>query len=211
MCSVASPPGCLAASLSNVLGGFASRVLSRFASRVLGGFAVGCLADSLLGALPASLLACSVGTRRAVARCMGVRDFRELICWQLSYELKCEVFAFTATEPASRDFKYCDQIRDSSSSSPRNIAEGFGRFTPGEFAQYLKWARASLMETMNSLIDGNDRGYLEPAVYSRLMNLARAALKATTNLMLAKQRQADATNGGRSRKARGNDRGTTSR
>jgi len=126
------------------------------------------------------------------ARRVSVRDFRDLICWQLSYELKCEVLAFTATASVSKDFKYCDQIRDSSASAPRNVAEGFGRFTPGEFAQYLKWARASLMETQNHLIDGRDRGYLEPNRYSRLMNLARAALKATTNLMLQKQRQAAA-------------------
>ena len=123
---------------------------------------------------------------------VAVSDFRDLVCWQLSYEMKCEVLTFTAREKASKDFKYCDQIRDSSASTPGNIAEGFGRFTPGEFAQYLKWARASLMETMNHLIDGRDRGYLEPAVYARLMNLARAVLKATTNLMLQKQRQAAA-------------------
>ena len=121
---------------------------------------------------------------------MPVRDFRDLVCWQLSYELKCDVFALTAREPTYRDFRYCDQIRDSSASAPRNIAEGFGRFTPAEFAQYLKFARGSLMETMTSLIDGKDRGYLEPPEYQRLMNLARAAKTATTNLMLAKQRQA---------------------
>ena len=125
---------------------------------------------------------------RVLAR-VGVGDFRDLVCWQLSYELKCEVFAFTAREKASKDFRYCDRIHDSSASAPRNIAEGFGRFTPGEFAQYLKWARASLMETMNHLIDGRDRGYLEPAVYQRLTNLARAALKATTNLMLQRSEE----------------------
>lgn len=59
---------------------------------------------------------------------MGVRDFRDLVCWQLSHELQCEVFAFTAAGPASRDFKYRDQIRDSSAATPRDIAEGFGRF-----------------------------------------------------------------------------------
>ena len=59
---------------------------------------------------------------------MPVRDFRDLVCWQLSYELRREVFAFTATGPAARDFKFRDQIRDSSASAPRNIAEGFGRY-----------------------------------------------------------------------------------
>jgi four helix bundle protein len=121
---------------------------------------------------------------------MAVRDFRDLVCWQLSYELKCEMFAFTATGPASRDFKYRDQSRDSSASAPRNIAEGFGRYRPREFARFLEYARASLDETKNHLIDGRDRGYLGLVLCSRLLNLARAAHKATTNLMLSKQRQA---------------------
>jgi four helix bundle protein len=78
---------------------------------------------------------------------MAVRDFRELVCWQLSNELKLEVLAFTATGPCSSDFKYRDQIRDSAASAPRNIAEGFGRFRHREFARFLEYARASLMET----------------------------------------------------------------
>jgi hypothetical protein len=41
-----------------------------------------------------------------------VREFRDLVAWQLSYQLKCEVFAFTAIGLTSRDFKYRDQIRD---------------------------------------------------------------------------------------------------
>ena len=122
---------------------------------------------------------------------MGVRDFRELVCWRLSCELKCEVLAFIESRPASKDFKYRDQIKDSSSSAPSNIAEGFGRFRPGEFARYLEIARASLIEAQNHLLDGRDRGYLADPLYSRLQNLARAALKSTTNLMLAKKRDAE--------------------
>ena len=122
---------------------------------------------------------------------MGVRDFRELVCWQLSYELKCEVLAFIENGPASEDFKYRDQIKDSASSAPRNIAEGFGRFRPGDFARFLEIARASLIETRNHLIDGRDRGYLANPLYSRLQNLARAASNSTTTLMLTKKREAE--------------------
>src|SRR5262252_9647320 len=122
---------------------------------------------------------------------MGVRDFRELVCWRLSYELKCEVLAFIESRPASKDFKYRDQIKDSSSSAPSNIAEGFGRFRPGDFARFLEIAVASLKETQNHLIDGRDRGYLANPLYSRLQNLTRASLKATTHLMLAKKRDAE--------------------
>ena len=84
---------------------------------------------------------------------MAARNFQDLLCWQLSYELKCEVFAFTAKGPASRDFKYRDQIRDSAAAAPRDISEGFRRFRPRDFARFLEYARASLMETLTSLID----------------------------------------------------------
>jgi four helix bundle protein len=63
---------------------------------------------------------------------MAARDFHDLLCWQLSYELKCEVFAFTAKGPASRDFKYRDQIRDSAAAAPRDISEEFRRVRPRE-------------------------------------------------------------------------------
>ena len=119
-----------------------------------------------------------------------VRDFRQLLCWQLSHELKCEVLAFTATPPALRDGRFCDQIRDSAAGAPRNISEGFGRYRPGDFARFLEYARASLMETQNHLIDGHDRRYLADDLYSRLFNLASAALRTTTKLMIVKQKEA---------------------
>ncbi len=115
---------------------------------------------------------------------MVVRRFQDLVCWQLSHQLKCEAFAFTAIGPASRDFKYRDQIRDSGASAPRNIAEAFGRFRPRDSARFAEYACASLQETQNHLIDGRDRGYLSGKLFSRLWNLSDAALRATTNWML---------------------------
>jgi four helix bundle protein len=133
----------------------------------------------------------------------GVRDFKELICWRLSHELKCEIFEWTRSGSVSRDFKFRDQIVDSSASAPRNIAEGFGRYHPREFAGFLRYARASLMETLNHLIDGKERGYIADPLYSRLYNLARAARRLTTRLMLAKLRQATSE---RERRRRGTPR-----
>jgi four helix bundle protein len=128
------------------------------------------------------------GTRRAPAS--RVRDFRELVCWQLAHQLKCEIFELTATGKAATDFDFRNQIRDSSASATRNISEGFGRFRPGDFARYLEIARASLFETRNNLIDGHDRGYWPWKTCERLSNLANAAERLTTRLMLQKQRQA---------------------
>jgi four helix bundle protein len=119
-----------------------------------------------------------------------VRDFRDLICWQLSWALKDEVLELTARGPAASDFKFRDQIRDSSASASRNISEGFGLFRPAQFARFLGYARASLIETQNHLLDAHQRRYLDDARFRRLFNLARAAKELTTKLMLSKQREA---------------------
>jgi four helix bundle protein len=118
----------------------------------------------------------------AVADGVGARTYRELQCWQLASELRRRVFAILATPPANRDFKFCDQLRDSARGGPRAIAEGFGRFRPTEFARYLEFARASLMETQSHLDDALDCGYITQDSRDELMSLADRAIGATTNL-----------------------------
>jgi four helix bundle protein len=54
---------------------------------------------------------------------MVVKRFEDFAVWQLSRELERRVFAFTPTSPANRDLDYCRQVRKSSSSPARNIAE----------------------------------------------------------------------------------------
>ena len=77
------------------------------------------------------------------------KTYQDLICWQLADQLEQMVFEFTETGPVSKDFKFRDQIRDSSSSSTRCMAEGFGRFWPKEHAALLRIGKASLFETHN--------------------------------------------------------------
>ena len=114
---------------------------------------------------------------------MVARRFEDLIAWQLSHELQEEVFAFTATRPACLDRKFCDQIRDSARSAPRNIAEGFARYYPKEFIRFLRIAAGSLQETRNHLLDAHKRGYIAARELERLTRLALRAFKATTRLI----------------------------
>ena len=76
----------------------------------------------------------------------GVRHFRELVCWQLSRELKLAVYEFIERPHIRKDFKFCDQLREAARSAPRNIAEGFSRRTHADFARLLDIARGSLAE-----------------------------------------------------------------
>jgi four helix bundle protein len=79
--------------------------------------------------------------------------------------------------------KFRDQIRRSSSSPPANIAEGFGRFKPREFAHFTRIARASLLETRNHIDDARKKGYFSDTECTRLFELQVRATKATTGLL----------------------------
>jgi four helix bundle protein len=119
---------------------------------------------------------------------MAARRYRDLVCWQLAHQLRLRVYAVTATSQASKDIKYCDQVRESIRSAERNIAEGFGRFRPGEFAKSLAIARGSLIETHNHLCDGADLEYLSDSDHVELCALADRATGAGTQLLLYLQR-----------------------
>lgn len=113
---------------------------------------------------------------------MGARHYRELACWELSDELKRRVYQFLKRPAVARDFEFCDQIRRAARGAPRTIAEGFGRFRPKDFARYLEFARASLLETQNHLGDGFDCGYISADERDDLMRLSDRAIGATTRL-----------------------------
>lgn len=115
---------------------------------------------------------------------MVARTLEELITWQLARELQREVLAIVATDAASQDFKFCDQIRDAARSVTNNTAEGFGRgFTnPKDFRQFLRYATGSLYEVRNCLDEAADRGFISAAKHEELVRLAKRAFKANTRL-----------------------------
>ncbi len=110
---------------------------------------------------------------------MGVKRFQDLVCWQLSSELKREVYALVDRTSANYDFKFRDQIKDSAASAPSNIAEGFGAYRHRESARYARIAKSSLTESQNHLLDGIDRGHWTATDVEALMGVARRALAAT--------------------------------
>jgi four helix bundle protein len=84
--------------------------------------------------------------------------------------------------PAKADRDFCHDIRRSARSAPSNIAEGFGRETHRDFANFLAIARASLMETENHLQDALECEYITQTEHQRLTLIAHRALGATSGL-----------------------------
>jgi four helix bundle protein len=112
-----------------------------------------------------------------------VRRYEDFYAWQLARDLRDAIFTLTETGPVLQNFKFRDQIRRSSSSPPANIAEGFGRFKPREFAQFMRVARASLSETRNHLQDGRNKKYFSEEDTERLLKLLARAMIAATRLL----------------------------
>jgi four helix bundle protein len=132
----------------------------------------------------------------------GVRKAESLIAWQLCMELEDLVFAITATGGVSRNFDFCDQIRRSSGAPAPHIAEGFGRFTPREFARYLRMALSSLGETQTHLERGRRRNYFTPEDHGKATTLCARAHYMTTRLLQSKLRQIAAEKNERDRAKR---------
>jgi four helix bundle protein len=136
----------------------------------------------------------------------GVRRHEDLEVWQLADELKREIYALVRTGPAARDFTFRDQIRNSAASSTKNIAEGFGRFHPGEFARFMEFAIASAMETRDSLKDGIDRGYFIPERVTTAQRLAERTIRCSSRFIVYLKEEAER----RRKRKRSNNRQRTS-
>ena len=98
------------------------------------------------------------------------------------FDLSVEVWRFTELPPSSRDFKYRDQIRDSSDSAHRNVAEGFGRYNPAEFLRFLDIVKASADETRALLRKGHAVRYLSDEQFASLDLLSLRGLQALARL-----------------------------
>ena len=114
---------------------------------------------------------------------MPIRDFRDLVAWQLVEELRREVIAFTGRETVSRDFRFCNQIRDAIASACRNTAEGFGRFRPADNARFVEYAGASICETQDGVMEARRKKYIDEELFDRLWILSRRALGTNTNYL----------------------------
>jgi len=111
-----------------------------------------------------------------------IRRFEELECWKTSRNLCKKVFEITLNERFAKDFKFINQIRDSSGSGMDNIAEGFDRGGNREFIQFLFIAKGSIGETKSQLYRALDRDYVSDEVFKETFEIADTASKQIARL-----------------------------
>ncbi|MEM6285226.1 MAG: four helix bundle protein [Chloroflexota bacterium] len=97
-----------------------------------------------------------------------MRDFRSLKVWEKSHQLTLNVYRSTQNFPADERFGLTSQIRRAASSIPANIAEGCGRNTERELAQFMQISMGSASELEYHLLLSRDLKYLNEQDYQAL-------------------------------------------
>ena len=110
------------------------------------------------------------------------RRFEDIEAWQLGRELTRRVYEATRNGEFARDFGLRDQIQRAAVSITSNIAEGFERRSPAEFARFLLIARGSAGEVRSQLYAALDLGYIDRSTFDDLYGLAARISKATNAL-----------------------------
>lgn len=92
-------------------------------------------------------------------------DFKTLAIWQRSHNLTLEIYRATQYFPKEGIFGLTSQIRRAVSSIPTNIAEGCGRRTNAELANFLNIASGSASEVEYEILLAKEVGYIAPEQY----------------------------------------------
>ena len=77
--------------------------------------------------------------------------FEEIKAWQKAREITKEINLISKSERIAKDFSLTDQMKRCSISIMADIAEGHGRRTGAEFANFLNIARGSAIELQSHL------------------------------------------------------------
>ena len=82
----------------------------------------------------------------------------------------------------SKDFELRSQIRRSAVSIMANIAEGFGRRSDKEFANFLNMAHGSVSETQSHLYVALDLHYVDQVTFTKIYELLEEISRMTLAL-----------------------------
>jgi four helix bundle protein len=106
--------------------------------------------------------------------------FEEIQAWQKAKDITLQIYRITADSDFAKDFGLKDQIRRASVSIMANIAEGHGRKTNSEFANFLNIARGSTAEVQSHLHIALGLNYINQKdfdeLYQTLTEISRMTL-----------------------------------
>ena len=91
--------------------------------------------------------------------------------WQKARQLTKQIYEATSNGRFAHDYGLRNQIQRASISIMANIAEGFGRRSDKEFANFLNMAHGSATEDQSHLYVALDLSYINESTFSELNGL----------------------------------------
>ena len=108
--------------------------------------------------------------------------FEEIKAWQKAREITREIYSICKKENIAKDFSLIDQMKRCSVSIMANIAEGHGRRTGAEFANFLSIARGSAIELQSHLYVALDQNYIGKTDFDKIYVMLDEVSKMTVSL-----------------------------
>lgn len=91
-----------------------------------------------------------------------INTYKDLDAWKVAFDLVIAIYDLTSKFPKSEIFGLSNQMRRASISIPSNIAEGFGRWTKGDYLRHCHIAFGSLVELETQLLISKDLRMTDP-------------------------------------------------
>ncbi|MCH7576127.1 MAG: four helix bundle protein [Candidatus Marinimicrobia bacterium] len=97
-----------------------------------------------------------------------MKNFRDLKVWGKAHKLALDTYAVTRNFPKDERYGLTSQLRRAAASIPTNIAEGCGRGSDRELAQFAQIAAGSTSEVDYLLQLSHDLGSMQQEGYQEL-------------------------------------------
>ncbi len=97
-----------------------------------------------------------------------MQNYKELNVWKEAHILTLKIYKATMSFPEYEKYCITNQIRRSSYSIPCNIAEGCGKYSQADIANYFQMALGSANETDYLLLLSKDLQYLSNDLFAEL-------------------------------------------
>src|SRR5580704_17374598 len=103
---------------------------------------------------------------------MGGRNYRDLIAWQKAMDLVVVVYQLTREFPTEERYGLSQQLQRAAVSVASNIAEGQGRESAREFANFLSISHGSVREVETQILIAERLGYNDPPRIAHALHAA---------------------------------------
>jgi four helix bundle protein len=117
-------------------------------------------------------------------QCMGgIERFEDIAAWQHARRLASRVYKTSRQGALRKDFGLRNQICRAAVSVMANIAEGFGRKTDKDFANFLYNAKGSALEVISHIYVALDQSYIDREEFNTLRTGYDKVIRMLVNLI----------------------------